>query len=173
MPVYRESCCRYAISFGNKIPETPVNVIAPIMTENGGRAWRQTIYYPFLHFSKHARGTVLKTLVDCPTYQTKDYGAVPVLESVVVANEANEELVVFAVNRSQESDVRLECDLRAFGDWRVAEHTVLSSPSVGAANTADQPDSVVPKLAQGADVRDGSLQAVLPKLSWNVIRIRR
>ncbi len=24
LPVYRESCSRYALSFGNKIPETPV-----------------------------------------------------------------------------------------------------------------------------------------------------
>ena len=24
-----------------------VNVIAPIMTETGGKAWKQTIYYPF------------------------------------------------------------------------------------------------------------------------------
>ena len=29
-----------------------VNVIAPIMTETGGPAWRQTIFYPFAHFSQ-------------------------------------------------------------------------------------------------------------------------
>ena len=28
-----------------------VNVIAPIMTETGGPAWRQTIFYPFADFS--------------------------------------------------------------------------------------------------------------------------
>ena len=36
-----------------------VNVIAPIMTEPGGAAWRQTIYWPFLFASKHGRGTAL------------------------------------------------------------------------------------------------------------------
>ena len=39
-----------------------VNVIAPIMTENGGAAWRQTIFYPFSHMSRFGRGEVLRTL---------------------------------------------------------------------------------------------------------------
>ena len=33
-----------------------VNVIAPIMTETGGGAWRQTIFWPFADFSNHGRG---------------------------------------------------------------------------------------------------------------------
>ena len=39
-----------------------VNVLAPIMTErNGGIAWRQTIYYPFLHASTNGRGVFLQS----------------------------------------------------------------------------------------------------------------
>ncbi len=41
-----------------------VNVIAPIMTEPGGAAWRQTIYWPFLFASKHGRGTALQLAVE-------------------------------------------------------------------------------------------------------------
>ena len=41
-----------------------VNVIAPIMTEPDGKAWRQTIYYPFLHASRYGRGVVLQPLLD-------------------------------------------------------------------------------------------------------------
>ncbi len=41
-----------------------VNVIAPIMTETGGPAWRQTIFYPFADFSNLGRGNVLRTHVD-------------------------------------------------------------------------------------------------------------
>ena len=36
-----------------------VNVIAPIMTETGGPAWRQTIFYPFAQMSRFARGDVV------------------------------------------------------------------------------------------------------------------
>src|SRR5208282_5813589 len=37
-----------------------VNVIAPIMTETGGPAWRQTIFYPFAQTSRLARGDVVR-----------------------------------------------------------------------------------------------------------------
>jgi alpha-N-arabinofuranosidase len=37
-----------------------VNVIAPIMTETGGTAWRQTIFHPFSDFSNLGRGNVLR-----------------------------------------------------------------------------------------------------------------
>ena len=45
-----------------------VNVIAPIMTEPGGPAWRQTTYWPFYFASLYGRGTALQLAVDSPTY---------------------------------------------------------------------------------------------------------
>lgn len=51
-----------------------VNVIAPIMTSDTG-AWRQTIFYPYMHASVYGRGTVLNTQVLTPVYEsTKTYG---------------------------------------------------------------------------------------------------
>ena len=43
-----------------------VNVIAPIMTETGGPAWRQTIFWPFAQWSRYGRGRVLRAEVACP-----------------------------------------------------------------------------------------------------------
>ncbi|HEX3995858.1 MAG TPA: alpha-L-arabinofuranosidase C-terminal domain-containing protein, partial [Acetobacteraceae bacterium] len=40
-----------------------VNVIAPIMTEDGGPAWRQTIFYPFAQMSHFGRGRVLRAVI--------------------------------------------------------------------------------------------------------------
>ena len=37
-----------------------VNVIAPIMTENGGPAWKQTTYYPLYYASLYGRGEALE-----------------------------------------------------------------------------------------------------------------
>ena len=37
-----------------------VNVIAPIMTEPKGLAWRQTIYYPYYFASRYGRGEALQ-----------------------------------------------------------------------------------------------------------------
>ena len=65
-----------------------VNTIAPIMTENGGPAWRQTIYYPFLHASCFGRGVVLESLVHSPCYDNRTFGSVPYLESVATLDKA-------------------------------------------------------------------------------------
>ena len=61
-----------------------VNAIAPIMTETGGPAWRQTIFHPFAQTARHARGTVLDLRLDAPTLATAKYGEVPVLDSLLV-----------------------------------------------------------------------------------------
>src|SRR5262249_5102679 len=48
-----------------------VNVIAPIMTETGGPAWRQTIFHPFAQMSQLGRGRVLRAQIDSPTYAAR------------------------------------------------------------------------------------------------------
>ena len=59
-----------------------VNVIAPIMTEPGGLAWRQTIFFPFALTSRRARGESLQPQLSCDDYDTATYGSVPVVDAV-------------------------------------------------------------------------------------------
>ena len=47
-----------------------VNVIAPIMTEPGGPAWRQPTFHPFATTARLARGTALDLRVDGPSMST-------------------------------------------------------------------------------------------------------
>src|SRR5690606_18932128 len=77
-----------------------VNVIAPIMTEPGGRSWKQTIFHPFALTSRHAAGEVLRLAIDSPTYETAKFGEAPVLDAVATHDAETGEVVVFAVNRS-------------------------------------------------------------------------
>ena len=51
------------------------------------------------------------------------------------------------------------------------QHIVLTADDPKATNTEDCPDRVVPTEDGNAAVADGSLCAVLPKMSWNVIRL--
>jgi alpha-L-arabinofuranosidase len=46
-----------------------VNVIPPIRTQDGGRAWRQTTYFPFMHVARFGRGTVLRLEPHGPGYE--------------------------------------------------------------------------------------------------------
>ena len=146
-----------------------VNVIAPIRTIDGGPAWRQTTYFPFQHASRFGRGTVLRVEGDVPTYATEGEDAVPVLEATAVHDGA-EGLTLFAVNRSTEP-LPLEAVLHGLGTPSMAEHLVLADPDLRAANTADQPDRVVPRTVSGARFESGTLHAELPPRSWNVLRL--
>ena len=143
-----------------------VNVIAPIMTENGGRAWTQTIFYPFLHASSFARGCALQTSVSGDGYDAGKYGKTPYVEAVVTADDEKRELTVLAVNRSLEDDIETDIEINGYGELEKIEHLVLTNDDMKACNTADAPDTVTPRRA------DIGAKTVLSKHSWNVIRYR-
>lgn len=146
-----------------------VNVIAPIMTSDTG-AWRQTIFYPYMHASTFGSGTVLNTLVKSPVYDSK-YGEAPYLDCVIVNNEEKGELVVFAVNKDLTEDMEVTCDLRQFADYTIKEHLVLHDEDLKAVNTEENPDRIRPEANGNSRLEDGRLNAVLKHKSWNVIRL--
>lgn len=147
-----------------------VNVIAPIMTEPGGPAWRQTTFYPFADAARHGRGRVLRLVTESPTHDTAKHGTVPLLHATAVAG-GDGELTLFTVNRDPTRPMTLTADLRAFEapDGPVA-HRVLADPDRHAKNTLAEPERVVPRTVAGATVDGGRLRAELPPLSWNVLR---
>lgn len=146
-----------------------VNVIAPIMTRNGGGCWAQTIFYPFMHASCYGHGTSLRALVNSPVYDCRDYDAVPLIDSTAVMGDDGS-VTVFCVNRDTAEDCELSIDLRAFDKLRFAEHIVLHHDDVKAVNTEEHPDNVAPAAGAPASVDGGRASVVVPALSWNVIR---
>jgi len=149
-----------------------VNTIAPIMTRNGGPAWRQTIFYPFLHTSRYGRGEVLETGIRSPRYANQTFGDVPYLDGVATWNREAGELTVFAVNRSPAEELALEGRLAGFGSCRPLEHLALADADPKAANTLENPTRVMPRRIDGLRLERDCLQALLPPLSWNVLRVR-
>ena len=143
-----------------------VNVIAPIMTETGGRAWAQTIFYPFLHASLYGRGVCLRSESDGPAYAAGRYGETPCLEAIPVYCEEAKELRILAVNRSPDAPLELELAADGFGTPELFEHLVLCCGDLKAVNTAADPDRVHPEYLP---VSGGN---VLPPYSWNVLRFR-
>lgn len=145
-----------------------VNVIAPIMTEKNGPAWRQTIYYPFFHASKYGRGVVLQPLVDSPKHPTLTHGEVTDIVSVAVYNEEKEEVTIFAVNRNLEQELEMEIDARSFEGYRIAEHIVLENSDLKAENSAIMENVYPIQRKIGNDSK-----VILKKASWNVIRLKK
>ena len=148
-----------------------VNVIAPIMTEPGGRAWRQTIFHPFALTSRLAKGTVLRVEPQAPTYETKRFGAVPVLDAVATHDAETGEITVFVCNRDVNGPVDLTVGLTGLGELLVRGALTVGGGDPYARNTADDPDRVRPEELPGVTVEDGTLTATLPPVSWTAIHL--
>ena len=148
-----------------------VNVIAPIRAEPGGPAWRQASFHPFALTSRHGRGTVLRTEPRSPVHDTAAMGEVPILDVAAVRDEESGAVTLFAVNRDQHQDLRLDMDVRACAGLVRGEHMAIHDADPEATNTADQPDRVSPRRLDDVKVVDGHVEAVLPALSWSMIRL--
>lgn len=149
-----------------------VNVIAPIMTEPGGDAWRQTIYYPYYFASIFGRGNALQLAVNCPGYDAAVADNVPYVDISGVHNEEEGTLTFFAVNRHSSESADLEVSLAGFGNASVIDHQVMTHANLEAANTLQNQNEVVPTKGSGAEVDGNVLRAKLPPYSYQMLRLK-
>ncbi|MGC9669621.1 alpha-N-arabinofuranosidase [Planosporangium sp. 12N6] len=148
-----------------------VNTIAPIRTEPGGPAWRQTTFYPFAHAAALARGEALRVEPVSPSIDTRAYGPVPAVTAAASYDAEFGRIALFAVNRDRTGPLELSVDARAFGPLRIGQHLVLTDDNVRATNNLAHPDRVVPRQGSGARLDAGTLTVTLPPTSWNVLEL--
>jgi alpha-N-arabinofuranosidase len=160
-----------------------VNAIAPIMTETGGPAWRQTIFHPFAHFSRMGRGRVLRTQIESPTYAARyndpngpideffPLPAVPYLKLAAVHDDKSGTLTLFALNRSLTEELPLELLAGGFKGLSVKQTLQLCDPDLKAINKKEQPDRIAPKPLATVRASGEKLSAKLAPASWNVIQL--
>ncbi|MFC3127417.1 alpha-N-arabinofuranosidase [Pseudoroseomonas globiformis] len=161
-----------------------VNAIAPIMTETGGSAWRQTIFHPFAQMSNLGRGRVLRAQVTSPTYSASYYDPrgtqdhhfampeVPFLKSAVVHNAEEGFLTLFLLNRSLDQSLSVRADLRGLSLAGLERAEQLQDADLEAVNSASSPDRIAPTPLEGIEISAGRVCATLLPASWNVIRLR-
>lgn len=148
-----------------------VNVIAPIMTEPGGPAWRQTTFFPFSITSALARGESLELKLECPCYDTERYGEVPYVDAVATHDRETGKTSVFLVNRSLDEEVSLEIDVRMLGAAALRSVRTLHDGDIHAANTLSEPERVTPRSNDSASLEDGTLTITLPPVSWTAVEL--
>ena len=162
-----------------------VNAIAPIMTETGGAAWRQTIFHPFAQMSRHGRGRVLRAEIDVATYSAVyldpvadvapsfSLPAVPFLKLAAVESFAGDTLTLFALNRDLERPISLDVSLAGFAPMTLADAMQLRHDDLRASNTRECPDAVAPEPLREVGCSGDALAAVLAPASWNTIVLAR
>ncbi|GGJ53508.1 arabinosylfuranosidase ArfA [Deinococcus roseus] len=145
-----------------------VNVIAPIMTRTDGM-FKQTIYYPFLAFSKHASGQALSLNVLSDTYETRKHGAVDVLDASASFDPEKHEGTVFLVNRNQNSETTTEIVFQSEAPRSVKVAYQLSGTDPKAQNSFEDPENLVMHTIAAPEVKDGKLVLSLPALSFTAV----
>ena len=149
-----------------------VNVIAPIMTDPKGAAWRQTIYYPYYFASIFGRGTALNLIVNSPGYDSEYADNVPYVDVSGVHNEAEGTLTFFAVNRHGSESLDVEIGLQGFGEPSIIDHQVMTHANLEAVNTAREQNAVAPAKGSGATAGAGKITITLPPYSYQMLRTK-
>ena len=139
-----------------------VNVIAPIMTENGGKAWKQTIFYPYMYSSLYGRGSALNLKCHSESYKSNEGWDIPYLCSSAVINEDEDRITVFATNRSLDSD--MELSVCGIDGYTLKEHIELYCDDIKAENGVDC-EAISPKKREIIHTSP----AILKKHSWNML----
>jgi len=130
-----------------------VNVIAPLVTNEGG-VLRQSTYYPYAWALKYAHGRVLDLLVESETYPISPDGlradfarrdAVPYLDVVATMDSGNSRASLFMLNRDLDSEREVTVDWRDSEPEKVLACRTLTGSDLKAYNTFEQPKQVAPQ----------------------------
>ncbi|WP_020661530.1 alpha-N-arabinofuranosidase [Amycolatopsis benzoatilytica] len=150
-----------------------VNAIAPIRTEPGGPAWRQTTFHPFRLVAGLARGASLRLAVTGDTVDTAQYGRVDVVDAAATVDDGGR-CALFLANRSLASATDLQVRIR--GARLVPRESSTIAPGAGqdrhTANSADaEPVRPVPlpRFTTNHDPEGTTVTATLPPLSWTAL----
>ena len=149
-----------------------VNVIAPIFTEDGGRVFKQTIFYPFEHMSNFGRGYSLNPIIDCPKYDCREFTDVPYLEAIATMSEDEQSITIFCVNKSQDESAVLDVNLMDFDGFKPIEFISMDGHSKDDVNEFDG-EVVCPHTNPLPTVDGSTLTTELKPFSWNVIRLSK
>ncbi|GAA4488145.1 alpha-N-arabinofuranosidase [Microbacterium panaciterrae] len=151
-----------------------VNVIAPIRSEEGGPAWRQTIFWPFARMARMAKGRILRLAISSTKGTTAQYGDVDEVDAVATWDEASGRLALFLANRSLDAEATVDLDLHGLRATAVRSAEVLTVPEGGdrlTANLQETPDAVGMRLLEGVAVDQGAVRLTLPTLSWSAVEL--
>lgn len=145
------------------------NISACIMTERGGDAWVQPIFYPFACMAKYGQGIVMDERSAGPVYGAEGFDQVPMVDRVAVYNQTEKEMALFLVNRSDEK-AGVELELQAFETGRVVESTALYHRDRKATNLVRH-DMVKPVTLENWRRSGNTVSCEMEPLSFQMIRV--
>ena len=158
--------------------------LGTLVSSDREHTWRSAGFYPFTQLMRYGQGESLRVAVDCDTFDIPAYmvddnsqypekEGVPFVDAAAAFNEEKGELNVFVINRRWDGSETLELDASAFEGYAFKEHIEMYSEDLGAANTWENPEAIVPKVNSAAVCENGRVKTELKSLSWNVLRFEK
>ena len=151
-----------------------VNVIAPILAEENGPAWRQTIFHPFARMAELAKGQVLRTHIDSDKAATGRFGDADLVDVSATWDEDTGRIAFFLANRGLEEAADVEVALRGFRAGCITRAEVLAVPEGKdrfTQNTRKHQQQVGLVPLTGVRATGAELTLSLPALSWAVVEL--
>jgi alpha-N-arabinofuranosidase len=142
------------------------------MTEKGGPAWAQTIYYPYYFASIFGRGMALNLLVNSPGYDSIHADNTPFVDVSGVHNEEEGTLSFFLVNRHGSESIDVDLSLQGFTAGQVIDHQVMTHNNLEAVNIARDQNAVAPRKGSGTKIENGTLTVTLSPYSYQMVRVK-
>jgi alpha-N-arabinofuranosidase len=139
-----------------------VNVIAPIMTR-GDDLLLQSIYYPFLMYTKRREGIALQPVVQGPGYESPSYGFVHNIDASAIFGKGV--LHVFLVNRSMDESATTQIVPAGIHLKSIQSAELVTGPSATACNTFEKPNTICSQKFSKIKLEDGNASVQLPPLS--------
>jgi len=140
-------------------------VIAPIFTNEKG-LFLQTIYHPLQLFAKNTRGTALETYLECPTYESKNFGKTTYLD---VSSAIDNGIVTMnVVNRHLDQDVEAEIEVQDAGFKGSVEVSLVTGPDIKAEN--DFGKTTVSTVKSTVTAKGSKLVHRFPAHSYTMLR---
>ena len=146
------------------------NVIGPIRTEPGQKAWRQTSFYPFALTSKYGRGEVIDLQIDSRTQDSKLFENLPMVDAV--ATRTDNELSLFLLNRETEDSTELNIKFDGLEIAEFIEGHLVGGENLALANTEESPEAYAPTTISPESLNMNNVGVVLPKVSWSLLRFK-
>jgi alpha-N-arabinofuranosidase len=148
-----------------------VNVISWLQTRRDGLL-KQPPYYAFKLVSNLARGRALDVLVKAPELETKQYGAVPVLDVSASYDDETQQGAVFLVNRDPTGAVATDIVWQNGKTIHIDEAWQLAGSDPKETNSWDEPNRLVANALPAPTVKDDRVTVHLPPLSFTAITYR-
>ena len=114
---------------------------------------------------------MLRLAVESPSYETSQYGSVPLVDAVATIDNDSGAVALFLVNRSQDAAMTVSIDVGSLGPVRLGESITLADDDPTATNTLEHQERVAPAPNRSVRIEDGVLTVELPAISWTALQL--